>query len=293
MNPITILIIEDKPRLATVELFTRAQSLKRAFTANIPDCFVTVTGSGYPNYFSFFYEDSYYFDIIIVIGDISNRLIQPISKINNNSTFILFWNIDKNRAEHDRFSTNLLNPQFVLCNNKHAMRIIDGFDRIIYFPNCYDDELFAPKPDVKKYNLGLCRVKYGFQGEVPFISSKYEIRTDNVDRSKMADAINSYNIRYFKSFGSTISNDVFETMGCKTCVVTNHVADIDSVFDVGTHLLTFETIEDLDLLIGLLLKKPEHAQAIATAGYNLVKEKHTYRNRAATIIDLYKSFINR
>lgn len=61
---------------------------------------------------------------------------------------------------------------------------------------------------------------------------------------------------------------------------------LDDYFELGTELLSFESVDELDLVLEGVLSDPAGSQAIAEAGQRRALAEHTYAMRAKTIIAL-------
>jgi glycosyltransferase involved in cell wall biosynthesis len=85
-----------------------------------------------------------------------------------------------------------------------------------------------------------------------------------------------------------INNDlnmrVFETMGTKTCLLTDEIPDLTDLFIPNFHLLTFKTIDEAVEKMKWALTHDEERQAIAEMGYREVLTKHTYNHRVREIL---------
>lgn len=77
---------------------------------------------------------------------------------------------------------------------------------------------------------------------------------------------------------------VFETMACKTALLTEEIPALLELFTPRTHLMTFKTHDEAIEKAHLLLKDEELRRSIAEAGYKEVISKHTYDLRAREIL---------
>jgi len=86
---------------------------------------------------------------------------------------------------------------------------------------------------------------------------------------------------------------VFETMGTKTCLLTDSIPDLNDLFENGKHLVTFNSIDEAVDKMRDLLSNDEKRISIANAGYQEVLNKHTYRHRAEEILKVCLNYENK
>jgi spore maturation protein CgeB len=77
---------------------------------------------------------------------------------------------------------------------------------------------------------------------------------------------------------------VFETMGTKTCLLTDDIPGVTELFEDGNHLLTFKSIDEAVEKMRMILKDDALRQTIASNGYYEVMAKHTYKHRAEEML---------
>jgi spore maturation protein CgeB len=80
-----------------------------------------------------------------------------------------------------------------------------------------------------------------------------------------------------------ISPKVFEAMACNSFVLVDRQKDVFSIFEDKTHLVEFDSADDLKKKIRYYLNNPEERQKIANAGSSEVLEKHLYFHRVNKI----------
>jgi len=81
-----------------------------------------------------------------------------------------------------------------------------------------------------------------------------------------------------------INMRIFETLLTKSFLLTEWVPTFKGMFKDGVHFVTYKTSEEAVEKAQYYLDHPEEREKIAQAGYDLVKEYHTYENRAETIL---------
>lgn len=108
--------------------------------------------------------------------------------------------------------------------------------------------------------------------------------------NKMVDALNSYKI----SLNQTISDDmnyrIFETLGCKTFLLTNNVHNLSRLFKNGEHLVTYESVGDMVEKIKYYIKNENTLNQISQCGYEEVLKNHTYMSRARFLKEIIENY---
>ena len=102
----------------------------------------------------------------------------------------------------------------------------------------------------------------------------------------MVRAINSYKIHFNKNIRDDINYRTFETCGCRTFLLTNYTQNLEKLFNIGSELITYNSLFELDEIVKYYLNNDSKRDEIAEAGYNRVKSEHTYYHRAKKLIDI-------
>lgn len=89
-----------------------------------------------------------------------------------------------------------------------------------------------------------------------------------------------------KPIRSGIPLRVFDILGCGGFLITNYQTELPELFSIGEHLEAYDSFEDLDNKVSFYLEHPELREEIARAGYEFVKENHTYTVRVGQMISL-------
>lgn len=101
-------------------------------------------------------------------------------------------------------------------------------------------------------------------------------------KSKIAISISHFNIgRYF-------SDRLIRAMGCGVFTLSHHYEGIENDFEVGKHLDTFKTLEELRQKIDYYLDHDAKRISIASAGCIHVHENFTTRNMVNDILKIYE-----
>lgn len=89
-----------------------------------------------------------------------------------------------------------------------------------------------------------------------------------------------------KPIRSAIPLRVFDILGCGGFLISNYQSEISDYFIIGEHLEIYESFEDLDDKIHFYLEHPSIRKEIAQAGYEYVKNNHTYTIRIGQMINM-------
>lgn len=285
-----IVLIQAKGKHLKNENFREILCFERAFKIIAPEHNYYIWGQGFTTTFLSALKP----DVIFVLENYDREnWIPDLSKFN---CLKIFWCIDA----HCTFAR-----QFAFCK-KHKFNIVlhstayyvNKFKPVcknnIWFPNCYDNTLIDFLPNVKKqFDVGFC-------GNLIKDRKKW---LDTIDRyvkckrdifiigDEMVKAINSYKIHWNKNYSIDLNYRTFETLGCKTCLLTNQTNRIDDLFTINKHLFTYNTTNDCIDKIKFLLNNEKIRLDSAQAGYLHVKSEHTYKNRANELLKMIASRI--
>jgi|19_taG_2_1085344.scaffolds.fasta_scaffold03801_4 hypothetical protein len=279
-----ILIIQEKGRHKLNENFRESLNLSRALDRiNIDN---VVWGKGYDNFKIKFDEISKECDVIILLENYEvNNWIPDLS---HNKQLKLFWSID---------SHCILNKHINTCNKHHiniVLNAVYGHDKHFknqkchYFPNAYPDDLIYPINDIEKiHDIGFCGNYVNRKQWIDNINKKYNIKRDIfVIGKNMVKTINGYKIHFNKNIGGDINFRTFETLGCKTFLLTDKTPGLNDLFKIGEEIIIYNNMNDLLDKINYYLKNEKEREEVTTKGYNKVKQYHTYNNRANELVSL-------
>lgn len=93
------------------------------------------------------------------------------------------------------------------------------------------------------------------------------------------------------SVNKDLNMRVFETLGTKTCLLTDDLPAIRELFEDHRHLVVFNSIEEASDQMRRLLANDEMRNFIAEQGYKEAIERHTYRNRCEDILRICLDYI--
>ena len=78
----------------------------------------------------------------------------------------------------------------------------------------------------------------------------------------------------------------YRVMGAKGFLLTNHVKDIETWFDIGKECVTYDSPEDCMEKIRYYLEHEDEREAIAETGYKAAHSKHRLKHRIAEVLDI-------
>ena len=281
-----IVIIQEAGRHEKNKDFRESLNLHRAL-AKIDGVKSKIWGLNYPDFKTPFSEVEDWCDVIFIIENYTSNWL-PINEISQSKKLKIFWSIDSHCVlQQHQYLCRLLNIDILLNSTEGYIPYYNGLVKKTYwFPNSYPDDLMCPINIEKKVDIGFCG---NILNRSPVIDSlsKYNIKKDIfVIGEDMVRAINSYKIHLNCNIADDINYRTFETLGCKTFLLTNYTPGLEKLFDIGKELVIYNNIEDLDNKVKYYLENENERNKIADFGYKRVKNDHTYFERAKKLIDI-------
>ena len=144
----------------------------------------------------------------------------------------------------------------------------------------------------KIHDIGFCGNINNRGGWLNEIKKYYNLKLDEfVIGEDMVRAINSYKIHFNRNISDDLNYRTFETLGCKTFILTNETPGLSDLFDVGKNIVTYSNEWDLLDKINYYLKNSNERNAITESGYKHVLENHTYFKRMESLIKIINKYI--
>jgi hypothetical protein len=158
----------------------------------------------------------------------------------------------------------------------------------IWFPNCYEDVLIKPLDIDPIYDVGFCGNVVNRGQILQTVAQNFNFKFDNfVIGDAMVEAVNSYKIHFNANISLDINYRNFETMGCETLLLTSYNKHYEKLgLKDGENCLVYSSVEELIEKGEMALGDEELRNRIAKNGYDIVKEKHTFKQRAKTVLDI-------
>ena len=212
-----VLVIQENGRHESNKDFRECFCLQRAFFKNGIAC--DIWGLGHPNYLEGVDFDSY--NLILNLenyDDEANSWLPDLSQVNNKK---FLWSIDAHIRGAHTFENIFDAGNYDLLLHSTKDFITSRHHR--WFPNCFDDTLIKPDELIdKQHFLGFCGNIVNRGDMLDFLEMNTGLKKDIfVLGEDMVKAINSYDIH----FNYNVSNDInyrnFETIGCRTVLLTD------------------------------------------------------------------------
>lgn len=151
------------------------------------------------------------------------------------------------------------------------------------------EKLVTDMPDIRFEIWGECvKINHPFQYlKWYFFWRKKGFRNRNIHYTKVNEVYNRSKIclNLNNTQARTCwSSRLPEILGTKTFQITNALSCIEDIFN--QEVVCFDTIEQLESKIRYYLNNMEQAQEIASNGYQLVKNRYTYKAQISKIIDI-------
>ena len=279
-----ILIIQENGRHSANSAFRECFALQRAFF-----CLgiqADVWGKGHDNFDHKFDDFIAGYNLLISLENYDDGWHPDLSVLKIPKAF---WCIDAHMGVERYLSFVAKNNFDMVFNATEAY--VEKFSGItgksLWLPNAYDsfliDKFFNAKKTVP---LGFCGNIVNRGKWIEYLKHKWNLHHDNmVIGLDMVRAVNSYHIHWNLNASIDINYRTFETLGCRTCLITNRTPGIEKLFTPGQHLIIYENRYDMDEKISYYLDHPKQCEMIATQGYNHVRSHHKYIHRAEQILN--------
>jgi len=283
-----ILIIQENGRHDANRHLRECFSLQRAFhhVHVQTECDVWGLGHDSPE------PDFESYDLIINLENYDETgWVPDLSQVRGPMKFL--WAIDSHVRGHHHYE-----EEFKRGGYDHILQatkfFVDG--NSTWLPNAYDDEFITPLNVPQVHNTGFCGNIHNRQGLIDFANDNWGCKVDvMVLGDKMVEAINSYKVHMNANIGADINYRNFETLGCGTvlaAVAYNFEQEVqykELGFVNGENciLLGRNSPEEIIKSISDVIEDESLRETIEKNALKLAK-KHTYKERAGTIIDLWQ-----
>ena len=204
----------------------------------------------------------------------------------------VFWSIDAHLSLKRHLQIVDQHKINIVLNSTH--RFVSAFNKkdvkSFWFPNCYSDDLIHPIDNVKKlYNIGFCGRYVNRKRWIDLLYKQFKIKRDiMVLGFNMVKAINSYKIHFNRNYSNDVNYRTFETMGCRTLLLTNNTDRLCDLVAIGKHCIVYKDYKDCAQKIKFLITNPEARIEIENSGHQHVLKNHTYKVRAQQLVKLIK-----
>jgi hypothetical protein len=277
LDKMNILIIQENGRHEKNRNFRECFSLQKSFIKLGHEC--VVWGLGHGNY-----EDSLdlnSFDVIINLENYDDTgWVPDLSEV---SCKKYLWSIDGHVRGLAPYKKEFRRGNYTKILQS-TLQLVD--EDSVWFPNAYDDTLIKPLNVDKVHDVGFCGNVNNRAGLLALLDKTFNLKQDIfVIGDDMVKAINSYKVHFNCNIGIDVNYRSFETIGCKTALVTNYNKAYEKLgFIHGTNCMMYNTMSELTDSIKALLSDEDLLQKIAYGGYGLAKQ-HTYLKRTQQFLE--------
>jgi molybdopterin converting factor small subunit len=284
-----ILIIQENGRHLENREFRECFNLQRALLRKNVD--TIVWGLGHDNLNTPFQQIIKDIDVIILLENYeSNGWLPDLSNINK---LKIFWSIDSHMVLMNHITTVVKNKIDIVLNAIESHQNYFKTSKTFYFPNAYPSDLISPIDGIDKNTfLGFCGSLLNRSEILDKLENKFGLKKDIWKLgNEMIKTINGYKIHFNKTLSNDINYRIFETMGCNTLILTNHTENINTFFNDMENIVIYNNETELFEKLNILLSDNDLIKKISNSGYKLVKNNHTYDNRADVLLKIISDYI--
>jgi molybdopterin converting factor small subunit len=284
-----ILIIQENGRHLENKEFRECFNLQRALLRKNVD--TIVWGLGHDNFDTPFQQIIKDIDVIILLENYeSNGWLPDLSNVNK---LKIFWSIDSHMVLMNHITTVVKNKIDIVLNAIESHQNYFKTSKTFYFPNAYPSDLISPIDGIDKNTfLGFCGSLLNRSEILDKLENKFGLKKDIWKLgNEMIKTINGYKIHFNKTLSNDINYRIFETMGCNTLILTNHTENINTFFNDMENIVIYNNETELFEKLNILLSDNDLIKKISNSGYKLVKNNHTYDNRADVLLKIISDYI--
>jgi len=171
----------------------------------------------------------------------------------------------------------------------------------MYFPEASDSDIFRPMPELPKaYDVSFIGGRYGIRERIVRSLRRAGVRVSawgtgweggRIDVPGMARVfaqsrvvLGVGTIGHCRDFHALKLRD-FDAPMSGSCYLTHDNPDLASLYEVGTELVTYRTVDDCVAQARALLANPVRAESIGAAGRARALRDHTWTRRFADLFD--------
>ncbi len=284
-----ILIIQENGRHLENREFRECFNLQRALLRKNID--TIVWGLGHDNFNTPFQQIIKDIDVIILLENYeSNGWLPDLSNINK---LKIFWSIDSHMVLMNHITTVVKNKIDIVLNAIESHQNYFKTSKTFYFPNAYPSDLISPIDGVdKNIFLGFCGSLLNRSEILDKLENNFGLKKDIWKLgNEMVKTINGYKIHFNKTLSNDINYRIFETMGCNTLMLTNSTENINTFFNDMENIVIYNNETELFEKLNVLSLDNDLVKKISNSGYELVKNNHTYDNRADVLLKIINDYI--
>ena len=279
------LIIQERGRHKKNEEFRECLNLQRALIRQGAECIVW--GLNFDNFGIPFEKIQESCDVILLLENYESGKWLP--DMSQSKKLKIFWSIDSHWNLRPHIDTCNAQKIDILLNSTFGY--LDHFRkpgrRCYWFPNAYPEDLIKPIEGIKKEGVGFCGNVVNRMSWIQYLKEEVGMRFDNfVIGQDMVRAINGYAISWNRNIKDDVNYRTSESLGCRTFLLTNETDRLKDLFQIEKHLVTYDTPMDCADKARYFLKNDSEREEIQNAGYEHVRNNHTYDHRTQLLIDI-------
>jgi hypothetical protein len=230
------------------------------------------------------------YDYLLNLENYEMNWLPDFSKITN--PIKMQWIIDLHCQNSKVYGKITNNMDIILHSTKSLMedyRKLHPNKKHIWFPNGFDNRYFKNREMERNKNIifigNICNRGELLQKMFKGLNMEvYIMKTGE----EMLNLLNETKIQFNKSISVDVNYRNFETIGCGTCLLTNHLQELEELgFQNGVNCLMYKNINEIPNILNYALRNNNWLK-ISKEG-ELFSKKHTYIIR---VNDLIKQIIN-
>jgi hypothetical protein len=273
-----VLVIQENGRHDANRNYRECFSLQRAFSNLGHSC--DVWGLGHLNYNT--PPDFNSYDLIFNLENYTEEWLPNLSQIKN--PMKVMWSIDAHVRGEEVFEDIFKKSKYDYLLHSTVDFVKDKHH--IWFPNGYDEHLIKPMEIEKKIDFGFCGNFVNREPILRWLNENHNLHLDIfVIGDAMVKSINSYKCHFNLNIANDINYRSFETMGCKTLLMTNGNHQYDKLgFVDNENCLIYNNITDIQDKINQFREmSDDEINNVASKGHEFIKY-HTYTKRVEKLL---------
>lgn len=201
----------------------------------------------------------------------------------------VFWHSDTHLGYEWRLEKARRTDWNFVCQKKAEQDFLrDGIKNVVYMPHAVEPLAYPYLASLKKYDL--CFVGHiNSQNRIDALDRMfkefprffYGQRLFNAAAEKYCESKIIFNI----SINDDLNMRTFEALSTKSFMLTSWNPEVASVFEDGKHLVLYKSLDEAVEKAKYYLVHDEEREAIAQAGFDEVRAKHTFVHRAKQVLD--------
>lgn len=246
-----------------------------------------VWGYRYPNFRDKI--DFNNFDYILTLENYEMDWLPDFSKITK--PIKMQWIIDLHFQKPEVYGKLTQYMDIVLHSTKSLM---NNFAKVypkqkhIWFPNGVDDRYFKPRDIKKTKNIIFIGNVLNRGDLINYMKDNFKMKYFMKTGEEMLEMVNKTRINFNHSISVDVNYRNFETIGCKVCLLTNYLPELEELgFKNKENCLMYKNKDEIKELYNYAFTNQNYIR-IAEKGYELSK-KHTYTKRVEQLINHLKN----